>query len=115
MTATIGDASVTALANSSATSVPTASGEDKINDTSFKGLSVTATSSESLITVAASAEVDSGGEAVGIAASGEYMYGNSGLVFDDMSHRATRYAGRGGLGAVMGSKNFKAIPFGNFH
>jgi aldehyde:ferredoxin oxidoreductase len=47
--------------------------------------------------------------AVGIAASGEYLYGNSGLVFDDMSHRATRYAGRGGLGAVMGSKGLKFI------
>ena len=47
--------------------------------------------------------------AVGIAASGEYLYANSGLVFDDMSHRATRYAGRGGLGAVMGSKGLKFI------
>ncbi len=45
----------------------------------------------------------------GIGASGEHLYGNSGLVFDDLSHRATRYAGRGGLGAVMGSKGLKFI------
>jgi aldehyde:ferredoxin oxidoreductase len=45
----------------------------------------------------------------GIAPAGEFLYGNSGLVFDDMSHRATRYAGRGGLGAVMGSKGLKFI------
>jgi aldehyde:ferredoxin oxidoreductase len=45
----------------------------------------------------------------GIGPSGEFLYGNSGLVFDDMSHRATRYAGRGGLGAVMGSKGLKFI------
>ncbi len=47
--------------------------------------------------------------ATGIGASGELLYGNSGLVFDDLSHRATRYAGRGGLGAVMGSKGLKFI------
>ena len=45
----------------------------------------------------------------GIGASGELLYTNSGLVFDDLSHRATRYAGRGGLGAVMGSKGLKFI------
>ncbi len=45
----------------------------------------------------------------GIGAAGELLYGNSGLVFDDLSHRATRYAGRGGLGAVMGSKGLKFI------
>ena len=45
----------------------------------------------------------------GIAAAGERMNSNSGIVFDDMAHRATRYAGRGGLGAVMGSKGLKYI------
>jgi aldehyde:ferredoxin oxidoreductase len=45
----------------------------------------------------------------GIAASGEHLNANSGLVFDDLEHRATRYAGRGGLGAVMGSKGLKYI------
>jgi aldehyde:ferredoxin oxidoreductase len=45
----------------------------------------------------------------GIVKAGEFLYGNSGIVFDDQSHRATRYAGRGGLGAVMGSKGLKFI------
>jgi aldehyde:ferredoxin oxidoreductase len=45
----------------------------------------------------------------GIAAAGESLNSNSGIVFDDQSHRATRYAGRGGLGAVMGSKGLKYI------
>ncbi len=45
----------------------------------------------------------------GIGVSGEYRYGNSGVCFDDMSRRASRYAGRGGLGAVMGSKGLKFI------
>jgi aldehyde:ferredoxin oxidoreductase len=45
----------------------------------------------------------------GIAAAGESLNANSGLVFDDLEHRATRYAGRGGLGAVMGSKGLKYI------
>jgi len=45
----------------------------------------------------------------GIGVSGEYGYGNSGICYDDMSQRATRYSGRGGLGAVMGSKGLKFI------
>jgi aldehyde:ferredoxin oxidoreductase len=45
----------------------------------------------------------------GIGPAGEYLYGNSGIVFEDMARRATRYAGRGGLGAVMGSKGLKFI------
>jgi aldehyde:ferredoxin oxidoreductase len=45
----------------------------------------------------------------GIGVSGEYRYGNSGICFDDQSRRATRYSGRGGLGAVMGSKGLKFI------
>ena len=40
----------------------------------------------------------------GIGVAGEFRYGNSGICFDDLARRATRYAGRGGLGAVMGSK-----------
>jgi aldehyde:ferredoxin oxidoreductase len=47
--------------------------------------------------------------AAGIGVSGEYQYSNSGICFEDMSRRATRYAGRGGLGAVMGSKGLKWI------
>jgi aldehyde:ferredoxin oxidoreductase len=45
----------------------------------------------------------------GIGAAGEYLYGNSGLVFEDLEGRPSRYAGRGGLGAVMGSKGLKFI------
>ncbi|MBN1890611.1 MAG: hypothetical protein JW850_21635, partial [Thermoflexales bacterium] len=45
----------------------------------------------------------------GIGVAGERLYGNSGIVFDDLAHRATRYSGRGGLGAVMGSKGLKFI------
>jgi aldehyde:ferredoxin oxidoreductase len=45
----------------------------------------------------------------GIGVAGEYLYGNSGVVFEDMEGRPSRYAGRGGLGAVMGSKGLKFI------
>ena len=45
----------------------------------------------------------------GIGTAGEFLYGNSGIVFEDMSKRPSRYAGRGGLGAVMGSKGLKFI------
>jgi aldehyde:ferredoxin oxidoreductase len=45
----------------------------------------------------------------GIGVAGEYLYMNSGLVFDDIAKRPSRYAGRGGLGAVMGSKKVKFI------
>jgi aldehyde:ferredoxin oxidoreductase len=45
----------------------------------------------------------------GIGVAGEFRYGNSGIVFDDMEGRPSRYAGRGGLGAVMGSKGLKFI------
>jgi aldehyde:ferredoxin oxidoreductase len=45
----------------------------------------------------------------GIGVAGEFRYSNSGLVFDDMEGRPARYAGRGGLGAVMGSKGLKFI------
>ncbi len=45
----------------------------------------------------------------GTGLAGEYGYSNSGVVFNDMEDRATRYAGRGGLGAVMASKRVKFI------
>ncbi len=41
--------------------------------------------------------------------AGEHGCSNSGIVYNDMSKRATRYSGRGGLGAVMGSKGLKFI------
>ena len=45
----------------------------------------------------------------GIGIAGENRYGNSGIAFNDMKGRPTRYSGRGGLGAVMGSKGLKFI------
>ena len=45
----------------------------------------------------------------GIGVAGEFGYGNSGVVFEDQEGRPARYAGRGGLGAVMGSKGLKFI------
>jgi aldehyde:ferredoxin oxidoreductase len=45
----------------------------------------------------------------GIGVAGEYGYGNSGIVYNDMSKRPSRYSGRGGLGAVMGSKGLKFV------
>ncbi len=45
----------------------------------------------------------------GVGLAGEHAYGNSGVVFNDESKRATRYAGRGGMGAVMASKGVKFI------
>jgi aldehyde:ferredoxin oxidoreductase len=45
----------------------------------------------------------------GIGVAGEYRYGNAGIVFNDLAGRPSRYAGRGGLGAVMGSKGLKFI------
>jgi aldehyde:ferredoxin oxidoreductase len=45
----------------------------------------------------------------GIGVAGEYLYSNAGICFDDLSRRATRYSGRGGLGAVMGSKGLKFV------
>jgi aldehyde:ferredoxin oxidoreductase len=45
----------------------------------------------------------------GIGLASEHGYANSGVVFNDMNKRASRYAGRGGLGAVMASKGVKFI------
>ncbi len=41
--------------------------------------------------------------------AGEHGYSNSGVVFNDQSKHASRYSGRGGLGAVMASKGLKFI------
>ncbi|MFN2289932.1 MAG: aldehyde ferredoxin oxidoreductase family protein [Anaerolineae bacterium] len=48
---------------------------------------------------------------MGIGVAGEYLYSNSGVVAEDMERRPSRYAGRGGLGAVMGSKGLKFMIF----
>jgi aldehyde:ferredoxin oxidoreductase len=45
----------------------------------------------------------------GFGVAGEYRYANSGIVFNDLANRPSRYAGRGGLGAVMASKGLKFI------
>ncbi len=52
------------------------------------------------------------GDKISIASFGnaaEFGYGNSGIVFNDQEKRPSRYAGRGGLGAVMASKKLKLI------
>jgi aldehyde:ferredoxin oxidoreductase len=45
----------------------------------------------------------------GCGVAGEYGYANSGIAFNDIGKRPTRYAGRGGLGSVMSSKGLKFI------
>ncbi len=52
------------------------------------------------------------GSKVGIAAigvAGEMRMGMAGVCFNDIENRPTRYSGRGGMGAVMGSKKLKFI------
>ena len=52
------------------------------------------------------------GDKVAIAGVGvacELGYGNSGIVYNDLKGKPTRYSGRGGLGAVMASKGLKFI------
>jgi aldehyde:ferredoxin oxidoreductase len=52
------------------------------------------------------------GKHVGIASigsAGEQQLAAAGICFNDLDGRASRYAGRGGLGAVMGSKKLKYI------
>ena len=44
-----------------------------------------------------------------IGPAGEKRMAMAGICFNDMEDRATRFAGRGGLGAVMGAKGLKAI------
>ncbi len=41
--------------------------------------------------------------------AGERGFANSGIAFNDLAKHPSRYAGRGGLGAVMGSKGLKFI------
>ncbi len=45
----------------------------------------------------------------GIGNAAELGYANSGVVFNDMNGRPSRYSGRGGLGAVLASKGVKFI------
>jgi aldehyde:ferredoxin oxidoreductase len=45
----------------------------------------------------------------GCGVAAEYGYANSGIVFNDLAKRPSRYSGRGGLGAVMASKGLKFI------
>ncbi len=52
------------------------------------------------------------GDKISIASFGnaaENGYGNSGIVFNDIEKRPSRYAGRGGLGAVLANKKLKLI------
>jgi aldehyde:ferredoxin oxidoreductase len=46
---------------------------------------------------------------IGIGPAGEMRMTNAGLSINDMENQPGRYAGRGGLGAVLGSKGVKAI------
>ncbi|HPH94933.1 MAG TPA: aldehyde ferredoxin oxidoreductase C-terminal domain-containing protein [Anaerolineaceae bacterium] len=55
------------------------------------------------------AKLPEGANLGGIGVAGELGYPNSGIVFNDMHGRPSRYAGRGGLGAVLGSKRVKFI------
>jgi aldehyde:ferredoxin oxidoreductase len=50
-----------------------------------------------------------GAHIAGIGVAGELAYGNSGVAFADLRGRPNRYSGRGGLGAVMGSKGLKFV------
>ena len=46
---------------------------------------------------------------IGIGPAGEHRMAGAGICVNDMENTAGRYAGRGGLGAVMGAKGLKAI------
>jgi aldehyde:ferredoxin oxidoreductase len=46
---------------------------------------------------------------IGIGVAGEKLMSMAGICVNDPENRPSRYAGRGGLGAVMGSKGLKAI------
>ena len=46
---------------------------------------------------------------ISIGQAGEMKLGAASVAFSDMEQRPTRHAGRGGVGAVMGSKGVKAI------
>lgn len=52
------------------------------------------------------------GEKVGIASigvAGEHKMAMGGICYNDIDNRPSRYSGRGGLGAVMGSKHLKVL------
>jgi aldehyde:ferredoxin oxidoreductase len=46
---------------------------------------------------------------ISIGQAGEMMLGSASIAFTDMELRPTRHAGRGGVGAVLGSKGIKVI------
>ncbi|MFN2233846.1 MAG: aldehyde ferredoxin oxidoreductase family protein [Anaerolineales bacterium] len=46
---------------------------------------------------------------IGIGQAGEMKLSNAGISVNDQENRPGRYAGRGGMGAVMGTKGIKAI------
>lgn len=46
---------------------------------------------------------------IGIGQAGEMKLSNAGISVNDMENKPGRYAGRGGLGAVMGARGVKAI------
>jgi aldehyde:ferredoxin oxidoreductase len=46
---------------------------------------------------------------IGIGPAGEMKLSNAGISINDMENKPGRYAGRGGLGAVMGARGVKAI------
>jgi len=46
---------------------------------------------------------------IGIGQAGEMKLSNAGISINDPENKPGRYAGRGGMGAVMGSKNLKAV------
>ena len=46
---------------------------------------------------------------ISIGRAGEMLLGAASIAVTDMELRPTRHAGRGGLGAVMGSKGLKAV------
>jgi len=54
-------------------------------------------------------EYEKKGAMISVGPAGEMGYGNSTVCITDIEGRPTRHAGRGGVGAVMGSKGIKAI------
>lgn len=46
---------------------------------------------------------------IGIGPAGEHLMSNAGISVNDIENKPGRYAGRGGLGAVMGARGVKAI------
>ena len=46
---------------------------------------------------------------MGIGVAGEYLMAMTGVCFNDVDGRPARYSGRGGMGAVLGSKGLKFI------